>query len=178
MRKLLGLTIVFLTACTPMKAIDGTARRFLTSAGATIAFDKAKTDVLAAVQVYMTERGYQEFKRTDVSGTNHVLYFKGPRPTRRGNTANSFVSDGIGSWFAVRVVGEGGKTTLTFYGKPTLDGKEACGDGDRELKDAGYTCAPFEERADWPGHQLVEGREETQVISTIIARLAERWQVN
>lgn len=178
MRTLLALTLVTLMACTPMKPIDGTARKFLTGAGATITFEKPMADLIAAVQVFMSERGYQELKRSDVSATNHVIYFKGPRPTRRGGSANSFVSDGIGSWFAVRFVTEKGNTTLTFYGKPTLDGKEACGEGDRELKDTGYACTPFEERADWPGHQLVEGREETQVISTIIARLGERWPVN
>lgn len=177
MRRLLALTVVSLMACTPMRPIDGTARKFLTGAGATITFDKPMADLLAAVQVFMTERGYQEFKRADVSATNHVIFFKGPRPQRRGASA-SFVSDGIGSWFAVRFVTDGGKTTLTFFGKPTLDGKEACGDGDKDLKDAGYTCAPFEERADWPGHQLVEGREETQVVTTIIARLGERWPVD
>jgi hypothetical protein len=178
MRKILALTVVFLSACTAMKPIDGTARKFLTQAGATIAFDKPMTDILAAVQVYMTDRGYQEFKRSDVSENNHVIFFKGERQSRRGNNGSSFVSDGIGSWFAVRFVTEGNKTTLSFYGKPTIDGKEACGDGDKDLKDTGYACTPYEQRADWPGHQLVEGREETQVISTVIARLGERWPVN
>ncbi|MFT3712627.1 MAG: hypothetical protein QM817_33680 [Archangium sp.] len=87
----------------------------------------------------------------------------------------NYVSRDVGSWFAVRAVTENGRTVLTFYGKPTVFNAEGCGDGDSNLRDTGYSCRDLLVRADWPGQQLVEGREETQVISTIIALLGERW---
>ncbi len=177
MRILFAVPALALLACTPMKTIDGSARRYLTQAGTTIAFNKPAADVTAAVEVYFQERGLPVFNRATVSDTNRVLFFKGPRQ-RRGGRSSGFVADGIGSWFAVRVLAEGNKTTLHFYGKPTFNDAESCGEGDRELKDTGYTCTAIEQRADWPGHQLVEGREETQVISTVIARLGERWPLD
>ncbi len=167
---------LLLFACTPMRVIDGSSRRFLTPAGTTISFNKSALDVTAAVEVYFQERGFEAVQRATVNDNNRVTFFKGPRRTRSGGS--SFVADGIGSWFAVRFLTDGpNKTTLQLYGKPTVNGQEACDSGDRDLRDTGYTCARFEQRADWPGHQLVEGREETQVISTIIARLGERWPV-
>lgn len=87
----------------------------------------------------------------------------------------NYASRDVGSWFSVRAVTVEGKTVLTFYGKPTIYGGEGCGQGDSDLRDTGYACRELTMRADWPGHQLVEGREETQVISTIIAVLGERW---
>jgi hypothetical protein len=86
-----------------------------------------------------------------------------------------YVSRDVGSWFAVRAVTDKSRTVLTFYGKPTVYNGEGCGSGDGDLRDTGYSCRTLEVRADWAGHQLVEGREETQVISTIIAILGERW---
>lgn len=87
----------------------------------------------------------------------------------------NYVSRDVGSWFSVRAVTENNRTVLTFYGKPTVYNAEGCGAGDSDLRDTGYACRELTVRADWPGHQLVEGREETQVISTIIAVLGERW---
>lgn len=100
----------------------------------------------------------------------------------RSGTADSaqmreqnYVSRDVGSWFSVRATTENNRTVLKFYGKPTVFNAEGCGQGDSDLRDTGYSCRELTVRADWPGHQLVEGREETQVISTIIAVLGERW---
>jgi hypothetical protein len=99
-----------------------------------------------------------------------------PPPTNAARMSEqNYVSRDVGSWFSVRAVTENNKTVLTFYGKPTVFNGEGCGDGDHALRDTGYVCRDLTVRADWAGHQLVEGREETQVISTIIALLGERW---
>jgi len=107
-----------------------------------------------------------------------VLYFKGSRAlvVSQNNTADSLYAAGgqLGSWFAVRVTEEGYHSTLQFYGKPTLAGQEVCADADDQLRDAQYQCTDTRVREDWPGVQLVEGREETQVISGLITTLTER----
>ncbi len=181
MRTLLLLSILsFSTGCTAMRTVKGSARTFLTEAGTTIDFERPAADVISGLQQSFADRGFAVLKTTDVTPNNKVIYFRGTRDriNRRrpnDNQQQNFVSQDIGSWFAVRVVSQGTKTTLSFYGKPTVHGVEGCGDGDRELRDAGYQCNNVEKRADWAGHQLVEGREETQVISTIIAQLGERW---
>lgn len=179
---LLSAAVVLLAGCTPMRAIKGSTRTFLTEAGTTIGFDRPTSDVLPVVTQLLSDRGFTESKRTEVTPNNTVIYFNGTRDRinrgrRNDNPQTNFVSQDIGSWFAVRVVSAGSKTTLSFYGKPTVHGLEGCGAGDRELRDAGYGCTDLEKRADWPGHQLVEGREETQVISAVITLLGERFQV-
>lgn len=180
MRSIVLLAAVSLAAgCTSMRTIKGSARLFLTEAGTTIDFDRPEADVLPVVTQLFGDRGFVEYKRADVSPTNKIIYLRGTRDRinrRRGNDQSTpnFVTQDIGSWFAVRVVSEGPKTKLSFYGKPTVHGLEGCGEGDRELRDAGYSCTDVEKRTDWAGHQLTEGREETQVISTIVALLGER----
>lgn len=163
-----------------MRTVKGSARTFLTEAGTTIDFQRPAPEVTASLEQLFSDRGFSVLKRADVTPNNKVIYFRGTRDriNRRrpnDNQQQNFVQQDIGSWFAVRVVSEGPKTTLSFYGKPTVLGLEGCGEGDRELRDAGYECKDVERRADWAGHQLVEGREETQVISTVIAQLGERW---
>ena len=180
---LLSAAVIVLAACTPMRTIKGSASKFLTEDGTSIAFERPVADIEAAVTQLMNERGFQELKRTEVTPNNKVVFFRGTRERinrggRRDQQPNSnFVSQDIGSWFAVRFVTEGNRTTILFLGKPTVHGVEGCGDGDRDLRDVGYTCTEVEKRSDWAGHQLMQGREETQVISTVIAQLGERFQL-
>lgn len=179
---LLSAAVVVLAACTPMRTIKGSASKFLTEEGTSIAFDRPAADIEAAVTQLMNDRGFQELKRTEVTPNNKVVFFRGTRERinrggRRDQPNSNFVTQDIGSWFAVRFVTEGNRTTVLFWGKPTVHGIESCGDGDRDLRDVGYTCTDVEKRSDWAGHQLMQGREETQVISTVIAQLGERFQL-
>lgn len=124
---------------------------------------------------------YNETTQPPTTGATTNTGTPAATPPRSG-TADStqmreqnYVSRDVGSWFSVRATTENNRTVLKFYGKPTVFNAEGCGQGDNDLRDTGYSCRELTVRADWPGHQLVEGREETQVISTIIAVLGERW---
>lgn len=99
-----------------------------------------------------------------------------PPPPPMAPSMPGGISRDVGSWFAVRVTpGEGGVTTLVFYGKPTVLNAEGCADSDSDLRDAEYTCNDLRLRADWSGFALTDGREETQVITGIIALLGEQY---
>ena len=108
-----------------------------------------------------------------------MLFFRGGRfapgygPTSADPMWAAAASQ-VGSWFAVRITDDGVKSTLMLYGKPTVNGTEICGEGDDQLRDARYSCIDVRVREDWPTTQLVEGREETEVISAVISTLTER----
>jgi hypothetical protein len=173
------VTAAAMTACTPMYTVRGSSLTYLTPAGATLEVARPGPAAAALVEQIFIERGYQAAGRAQVSSTNLVLFFTGSRDrqTRRGYASGdpNGLNAQLGSWFAVRVKDQGPQAAVvTFYGKPMVYGAEACAEGDRDLKDAGYVCKDVIVRADWPGLQLVEGREETKVISAIISTVGER----
>lgn len=175
----LGVFGVVLGACVPMRTLKGSTATYLTPAGSRVAVNRPVGTVAATVQELFAERGFPLVNRAQVSPTNLVLFFRGGRisPGYQSGSVNpsyGAAASQVGSWFAVRVTDEGAKSTASFFGKPTVNGTEVCGDGDDQLRDAQYRCVEVRVREDWPATQLVEGREETQIISSVIASLLER----
>lgn len=166
------------SGCIPMQTVRGSSLKFLTSAGASLTVSRPGPGVAAVLEQSFTERGFPVVNRAQVGPNNLVLFFKGNRDrlnwqNRTAAEVNS-VGAQVGSWFAVRIKDDGARSQVQFYGKPTVYGSEACAEGDHDLRDTGYACKDVVVRADWPGLGLVEGREETQVISAIITILDER----
>ncbi|MFZ5446751.1 MAG: hypothetical protein ACOZQL_42585 [Myxococcota bacterium] len=178
MRTLLAVTVLSLTACVPMREVRGSSLKYLTTAGATLELGSPAAQVEPMLEQLMGDRGFTVTKRATAK-KGKVTFFAGNRDRinrRWQQQLGNPVSREIGSWFAVRVVSPTPEsTTLVFYGKPTVHGAEGCGDGDGDLRDADYTCLDLRLRAEWSGFPLVEGREETQVISAIIALLGEQF---
>jgi hypothetical protein len=191
---LLALVGCVVAGCTPTKAIRGSSMTFLTPAGASIALVRPAAELEAVVEQLLGERGFTVTRRAPTK-KGKVLFFSGTRDRlnrryREPSYAPSMapppppgpapmpggISRDVGSWFAVRVTpGEQGVTTLIFYGKPMVLNAEGCADSDSDLRDAEYTCNDLRLRADWSGFALTDGREETQVITGIIAVLGEQF---
>jgi hypothetical protein len=180
MRLLVTVSLIgaALAGCISYKTLRGSSGNYLTPAGARVTLNRQASDISQAVQQLFAERGFQLVNRAQPTPQSQVLFFKGSRAlvTTQNNTADTTWSAGgqLGSWFAVRVVEDGYHCSVQFYGKPTVGGQEVCADGDDQLRDAQYQCVDTKVREDWPGFQLVEGREETQVITSVIATLTER----
>jgi hypothetical protein len=179
--RLAALTCCFaLVACIPMKTLRGSSGTFLTPMGAKVNVKRTAADVTPVVQQVFMERGFQVLNKVTPAPNATVFFFRGSRAvvTAQNNTSDDVLSAGgqIGSWFAVRVTEEVGanKSVVAFYGKPTVYGKEVCADQDDQLRDTNYTCTDVRVNAEWPAGQLVEGREETEIITAVIATLTER----
>jgi hypothetical protein len=181
MRKplLLGVLGLALLGCIAHTTLRGSSSTFLTPAGAQVTVNRQSSAMVPALQQLFAERGFQFVSQAQPRPDTQVLFFKGSRAlvTSQNNTSDSLYAAGgqIGSWFAVRVVEVGYKSTVSFYGKPTLGDQEVCSDGDDQLRDVQYRCTNTQVRSDWPGFALVEGREETQVISGLVTTLAQRF---
>ncbi len=167
-----------LLACIPMKTLRGSTATFLTPAGARVTVNRPAAMVVPVVQQVFAERGFSAFNQATPTPASTVLFMRGTRAaitSQNGSADAVYGLDGqIGSWFAVRVTEENGKSIVTFYGKPTVYRTEVCADQDDQLRDTGYACIEVRVRAEWPATQLVEGREETEVITAVIATLTER----
>jgi hypothetical protein len=174
----LGVLALVLSACIPMRTLHASTATYLTPAGASVKVDRTASIAAAAVQDIFSERGCPLESRSQVSTSDTVLFFRCVRvsPVVTGiDPRLAAAAAQVGSWFAVRVKGEHSKSVVSFFGKPTVNGTEVCGDGDDELEDTRYTCVNVRVRKDWPAVQLVEGREETQFIASAIAALNERF---
>lgn len=179
MRQLFAVAVLSLTACVPMKDVRGSSLKYLTQAGATLSLGRPAAEIVPTLEQLFSERGFPVTKRAE-GKPGQVLFFVGTRDRLnrrwRDQQPQNPVSREVGSWFAVRVVAPTPQTTtLLFYGKPTVFGAEGCSDGDSELRDVGNSCLDLRMRAEWSGFPLVEGREETQVISAVIATLGEQF---
>lgn len=167
-----------LAACIPMKTLRGSSGTYLTPAGAKVNVNRPSATTVGVVQQIFAERGFPLVNRVQVSPTNVVLFFRGTRNsiTNENNTADAVYAAGgqLGSWFAVRVTDDGVKSVVSFYGKPVVYGQEVCADGDSQLNDVQYRCVDVRVREDWPAGQLVEGREETEVITSVTTTITER----
>jgi hypothetical protein len=167
-----------LLACIPMKTLRGSTSTFLTPAGARVTVNRPAAMVGPVVQQVFAERGFSAVSQATPTPTSTVLFMRGTRSAvtsaNRSSDAVYGLDGQIGSWFAVRITEENGKSIVSFYGKPTVYGTEICADQDDQLRDTGYTCIEVRVRAEWPAGQLVEGREETEVITAVIATLTER----
>ena len=171
----LALSVV---ACVPMKTLRGSSGTYLTPAGARVNVNRPGEITSRVVQEIFGERGFPLANRVAVTPQNVVFYFKGSRAQLNNgynpNDATYSVASQLGSWFAVRITDDGVKSVVSFYGKPIVYGQEICHDGDSTLRDAKYDCMDVRVREDWPAGQLVEGREETEVITSVIATMTER----
>jgi len=169
---------LFAAACVPMKTLRGSTATYLTSAGSRVTISRPGGTVAGTVQEIFSERGLLLVNRFQVSPANVVLFFRGARMIPGSSMSRDPVwasaASEVGSWFAVRIADDGSRSIVTFFGKPTVNGTEICGDGDDQFRDARYACIDVRVREDWPAGQLVEGREETEVISGIISTLTER----
>lgn len=177
--RIFGVLAMVLGACVPMRTLRGSTRTYLTQAGAQVVLNRPAGAVAAAVQEIFAERGFPMVNRFQVTPSNLVLFFRGGRFTPGYGPSSSdpmwaAAASQVGSWFAVRIIDDGVKSTLMLYGKPTVNGTELCGEGDDLLRDAKYSCIEVRVREDWPAVRLVEGREETEVVSAVISTLTER----
>ena len=175
----LGVLAVILGACVPMRTLRGSTATYLTPAGSRVTINRPAGTVAHAIQEVFSERGFLLVNRFQVSPANVVLFFRGARsiPGHHHGSGDPTWADAasqVGSWFAVRITDDGAKSTLALFGKPTVNGTEICDDGDNQLRDARYACIDVRVREDWPATQLVEGREETEIISAVISTLTER----
>lgn len=175
----LGVLAMVLGGCVPMRTLRGSTRTYLTQAGAQVALNRPGETVAVAVQQIFAERGFPMVNRIQVTPTNLVLFFRGGRFAPGYGPSSSdpmwaVAASQVGSWFAVRIIDDGLKSTTMLYGKPTVNGTELCGEGDDLLRDVKYSCVEVRVREDWPAAQLVEGREETEVVSAVISMLTER----
>jgi hypothetical protein len=174
------LCCLALVACIPMKTLRGSSGTFLTPMGAKVNVKRSAADVTPVLQQVFMERGFPVISKATPAPNTTLFFFRGSRAvvTAQNNTSDDVLGAGgqIGSWFAVRVTEEVGanKSVIAFYGKPTVYGKEVCADQDDQLRDVNYTCTDVRVNNEWPAGQLVEGREETEIITAVIATLTER----
>ena len=169
-------------SCVAMKTLRGSTATYLTKAGSQVTVERPAGMVAGVLQQIFAERGYMLSGRYQVAPNNVVLYFRGGRVAPpydpSDDPAKSVAIGQIGSWFAARITDDGTRSTVALYGKPTVNGVEVCGDADDQLKDARYACVDVKVKEDWPGSRLVDGREETEIVSAVISTLSERLPIH
>jgi len=163
---------VLTTGC--FSEIRASSREQPLGARSKMTLDASPEDGCKLLVESFTKRGFQLVDRSTPSSGGVQCIFKGGRTdytTVSGNRYGTYGSTNkIGSIFYARLkpVAEG-KTRLSLFGKPTLDGNPVCSDFDQSY---GVTChAPVSAGIAWPGRNQMTGNEEAETIRSVILEL-------
>jgi hypothetical protein len=104
-----------------VSGLRGSTSTFLTPAGTRVTVNRPAAMVGPVVQQVFAERGFSAVSQATPTPTSTVLFMRGTRSAvtsaNRSSDAVYGLDGQIGSWFAVRITEENGKSIVSFYGK-------------------------------------------------------------
>lgn len=164
------LATLCVTGCASSITLRASTNDFLKPAATEVTVSPPPQQVIPMVERLFLERGFTSAGPALQGENNTAVYlFKGLRAPSAGT-----VGMDLGSWFAVRITGQGSGTLVSVLGKPMVSGLEVCSDADELLRDVKYTCVDTRVPDGWSGRGLVSGRDETEVVSWVLTALYER----
>jgi hypothetical protein len=170
MHRLISLSLLAV-ACASTLTLRASTSDFLKKKAITVSVNKPVQAVKPLLDDLFAQRGYRlSAEQAGANGSN-IYFYKGARAVPPAQAAWGLQ---LGSWFAARVATVGAATEVTLLGKPMVGALELCSEHDHLLEDIKYTCSDTKVPADWPGVNLVSGRDETEVVSWVLTGLYER----
>jgi hypothetical protein len=169
--RLFALVLVVFCGCASSITLRASTNDFLKRKATTLSLEVPPAQVAATLDRLFYERGFASAGSSQ-PGENgaQVFIYKGPRRV----PPELAYSVQLGSWFAARVHPVGTSTEITLMGKPMISGAELCSEHDELLKDIKYTCVDTKVPTNWPGVNLVSGRDETEVVSWVLTGVYEK----
>lgn len=173
MLRLLAVAVV-VTGCSNLVTVRGSSNDFLKRKATTVTLNAPQNIVQQRLDEVMDRRGFRPTSTQAADNGTTVVIYKGSRRVPR-EVQNYGIQ--LGSWFAARLGPSDGNPTstdVTLMGKPMVGNLELCSDHDKLLSDIQYQCTDTQVAPDWAGRNLVSGRDETEVVSGVLAALYER----
>jgi TolB-like protein len=169
------VAVLLLASCLPAQVpVRASAGRHLAPERLQAAVAAPPERTVRLLVALFAERGLRLVNTVDAKD-GRVYVFKGDRTSvtvvRGAGGVVSGESNEIGSWFAARVTGADGRSTVTLLGKPTVRGQEVCSDEDKGLADVQYWCLDTKVREDYPRQDLLDGRAEAETAVGVLERL-------
>jgi len=161
-----------LCGCSNLVVIRGSSNDYLKKRATTVVVNQPAAEVQPVLDELFMARGFRQAGTLPGENQSQVVYYKGSRAVPP-NAAPYGIQ--LGSWYAARLAPNAqGATEVTVMGKPMVGQVELCSDHDNLLADIRYTCIDTKVPPDWVGMNLVSGRDETEVVSWVLAGLYER----
>jgi hypothetical protein len=173
MLRLLAVAVV-VTGCSNLIVVRGSSNDFLKRKATKVTLNAPQNVVQQRMDELMDRRGFRPISTQAAGDGTSIVIYKGSRHVPR-EVQNYGIT--LGSWFAARLGPSDGNATstdVTLMGKPMIGNLELCSDHDNLLEDIKYMCTDTKVAPDWAGKNLVSGRDETEVVSGVLADLYER----
>lgn len=170
---LIVLSFVVGSGClmTPRKELRSTSLAHLAAPQSQITVSTAAPQLIQWLVPAFARRGYMVVDQRN-SPNGAVLKFKGQRNSitivQADQYAASAATETLGSVFYVFLTDDGSARQIRAVGKPVVNNREVCSDGDAGME----PCEPVYAGAGWPGWPHATGKEEAEVISGIFVELA------
>ena len=167
-----AVAVVVMTGCANLIVVRGSSSDFLKRKATTIQLNAPLPVVQQRLDEIMNRRGFRPSMTQAGAKGSSVIIYRGARHVPR-EAQNHGIQ--LGSWFAARIApGENAVgTEVWMLGKPMIGNLELCSEHDNLLEDIKYTCQDTKVPPDWPGKNLVTGRDETEVVSDVLNNLYE-----
>jgi hypothetical protein len=172
LRLVLGVSVVASLGCSNLVVIRASSNDFLKKKATSVLVPHPPQTVMPVIDELFQQRGYmrQPGQRGGENGSQ-LFFYRGPRALPPELSSYNLQ---LGSWYVARVTPAPTGTEVTLAGKPMIGQQELCNDWDKLLADIQYQCVDTRVAPDWPGMNLISGRDESEVVSWVLTGLYER----